>query len=209
MKVRSRARLALAAAGAAATIAIAAASSLADTPGDASRYPYDPVCSWGRIANGKGMLVRCLTQQEAERLLSRADAGAPPPPTPSASAADAGRAAPAAKPEDEDIDVRVGPVVVEEGTLPKAEKKLGVPKDKYAACVKEHGGLAGTSGEVQVRFLVRSRGRAEGVSVAKRQGVSPNAAHCVAAVVDRRYVGVPEAPLVGAKVIVKFSRHKP
>ena len=34
----------------------------------ARRYPYDPVCSWGRIADGHGVLVRCLTEGEATQL---------------------------------------------------------------------------------------------------------------------------------------------
>src|SRR6188768_2226516 len=29
------------------------------------RYPYDPACLWGRLANGKGTVVRCLTEKEA------------------------------------------------------------------------------------------------------------------------------------------------
>ena len=56
-----------------------------------------------------------------------------------------------------------------------------------------------------MRFLVRARGRAEGVSVSKRVGVTPEAARCVAEVVDRRPVGTPDVPMVGATVIIKFT----
>ncbi len=72
--------------------------------------------------------------------------------------------------------------------------------------MNDNGGLKDGRGEVQVRFLVRQRGRAEGVSVAKRTGVSAEAARCVSEVVDRRYVGVPEAPIVGATVLIKFAK---
>ena len=72
--------------------------------------------------------------------------------------------------------------------------------------MNDNGGLREKEGEVQVRFLLRQRGRAEGVSVAKRVGVSAEAARCVSEVVDRRYVGVPEAPIVGATVVIKFAK---
>jgi hypothetical protein len=57
--------------------------------------------------------------------------------------------------------------------------------------------------------LVRERGRAEGVSVAKSKGMSAEAARCIADVVDRRYVGYPAAPIVGATLpIVITARSK-
>jgi hypothetical protein len=59
---------------------------------------------------------------------------------------------------------------------------------------------------VSVRFLVRGKGVAEGVSVAKRTNMSKEAAQCVAEVVDRRRVGTPESPMVGATVLVKFVK---
>jgi hypothetical protein len=102
------------------------------------------------------------------------------------------------------LDVTVGPVVADQGEL--SVGKLSQPKARYAKCVADHGGLKDRSGTVDVRFLVRSKGIAEGVSVQKRVNVSPEAARCVAEVVDRRRVGVPDAPLVGATVTIKFER---
>ena len=32
------------------------------------RYPYDPACAWGRVGNGKGMVVRCISEEEAKSL---------------------------------------------------------------------------------------------------------------------------------------------
>ncbi len=195
------------------------------------RYPYDPACPWGRIGNGKGLIVRCLSEAEAQGLragtlavaagapISSASApvagatGAAVSPAPTASAAaitpppaddapetDAG--APAAN--DEKLDVTIGPVTADSGTL--GIGKLGAARDKYLKCISDNGGLKEKEGEVQVRFLLRQRGRAEGVSVAKRTGVSAEAARCVSEVVDRRYVGVPEAPIVGATVVIKFAK---
>jgi len=150
-----------------------------------ARYPFDPVCPWGRLANGKGLFVRCVTEAEAATLASAS-------PTPAASAGSGTR-----------LDVSVGPVLADQGKLPVAEKKLAVPKDRYAECITKNGGLQGNQGEVHVRFMVAARGRAEGVSVAKRSGMSETAARCIAEVIDRRPVGTPEVEMMGATVVVK------
>jgi hypothetical protein len=194
------------------------------------RYPYDPACAWGRVGNGKGMVVRCMSEDEAKALRAAAPApvaAAKPAPAPAAPGVSSGKPAPdatpapgstapetaadaAAEPEptpsDESaaLEVTVGPVAAEEGTL--GVGKLGAPKDKYLACVQKNGGLSAKTGEVSVKFLVRAKGVAEGVSVAKRTNMSKEAAQCVAEVVDRRRVGTPESPMVGATVLVKFSK---
>jgi len=190
------------------------------------RYPYDPACPWGRIGNGKGLILRCLTEVEAQGLRSGSlapasalpAASAPassaaslvPPansaaPVPAASEevaeADAGAAPP---PSTDKLEITVGPVTADTGTL--GIGKLGAARDRYMKCVNDNGGLKDATGEVQVRFMLRQRGRAEGVSVAKRSGVSAEAARCVSEVVDRRYVGVPEEPIVGATVSIKFVK---
>lgn len=187
------------------------------------RYPYDPACPWGRIGNGKGLIVRCLSEAEAQALRAGTVAALPAtsaapsastsanaapssaPPSPSAPAEDIAEAdAGAASPNDEKLDVTVGPVSADTGEL--GIGKLGAPKDKYVKCVNDNGGLKEAGGEVQVRFLLRAKGRAEGVSVAKRIGVTTEAARCVSEVVDRRFVGVPDAPIVGATVTIKFAK---
>jgi len=198
------------------------------------RYPYDPACAWGRVGNGKGMVVRCISEDEAKqlRLVTPAPPGAAKPGpsvgttkpvSDTTTAAAPGAAAtvvaqesasePASPSETEPapdanpdaaLEVTVGPVTAEEGSL--GVGKLGQPKDKYAACVQKNGGLSGKTGEVAVRFLVRGKGIAEGVSVSKRTNLSKEAAQCVAEVVDRRRVGTPESPMVGATVLVKFTK---
>lgn len=179
------------------------------------RYPFDPACPWGRLANGKGTVVRCLSEKEGATLAAApaslpsvaAPAAAPAATAPAAS----GSATPAASvvspgvaPVAGRFEIAVGPVTADKGELPVG--KLGVPKDRYAKCVEDNGGLKADTGEVHVRFLVRSKGIAEGVSVQKRFNVGPEAARCIAEVVDRRHVGVPEEPLVGATVVVKIAR---
>jgi len=193
------------------------------------RYPYDPACPWGRIGNGKGLIVRCLTEAEAQALRAgalpapatsappAASSGAPALVAPASSVTavttapaeeapepDAGTAAPVPAPSNEKLEITVGPVTADSGTL--GVGKLGAARDKYMKCVNDNGGLKDASGEVHVRFMLRQKGRAEGVSVAKRSGVSAEAARCVSEVVDRRYVGVPAEPMVGATVVIKFSK---
>jgi hypothetical protein len=191
------------------------------------RYPYDPACAWGRVGNGKGMVVRCISEEEAKALRASsapvaAKPAAPQSPSsvsPSKAPAEAPvapsstepAAAPAPEPEpapssdaEAALEVVIGPVAADEGSL--GIGKLGMPKDKYAACVQKNGGLSAKTGEVSVRFLVRSKGVAEGVSVAKRVNLGKEAAQCVADVIDRRRVGTPEAPMVGATVVVKFTK---
>ena len=190
------------------------------------RYPYDPACPWGRVGNGKGLIVRCLTESEAQGLRSgtlttpsalpvaSASASSAPTVVPPANSAalgpvaaeevaevDAGAAPPAST---DKLEITVGPVTADTGTL--GIGKLGAARDRYMKCVNDNGGLKEATGEVQVRFMLRQRGRAEGVSVAKRSGVSAEAARCVSEVVDRRYVGVPEEPIVGATVSIKFVK---
>jgi hypothetical protein len=192
------------------------------------RYPYDPACAWGRVGNGKGMVVRCISEDEAKAMRTAAPAPvAAAKPAPATPGVTSGKPAPDATPapgstapesapdaatepepapsdESAALEVTVGPVAADEGTL--GVGKLGAPKDKYSACVQKNGGLSGKTGEVSVRFLVRAKGVAEGVSVAKRTNMSKEAAQCVAEVVDRRRVGTPESPMVGATVLVKFVK---
>jgi hypothetical protein len=176
------------------------------------RYPFDPACPWGRVANGKGTVVRCLSEKEGTTLAAATPAAPPAlPAAPPGAAPATGSAAPAtsaastpAAPIDGRFEIAVGPVTADKGELPIG--KLGAPKDRYAKCVEDNGGLKAESGEVHVRFLVRNKGIAEGVSVQKRFNVGPEAARCIAEVVDRRHVGVPDEPLVGATVVVKITR---
>jgi hypothetical protein len=175
----------------------------ADRTAEASRYPYDPVCSWGRLADGRGMLVRCLSEHEMRSLGSAAVPAASSRPEPVGSAASEPAAAAGNRLP---VEVDIGPVSVESGKLPEALKKLRAAKDRFKSCVNYPGALTQPNAEVRIRFLVRERGRAEGVTVVSRQGVSTKAAKCLADVVDRRNVGIPDAPMVGATAVLRFTR---
>ncbi|MBK7579717.1 MAG: hypothetical protein IPI67_05850 [Myxococcales bacterium] len=185
---------------------------------ETSRYPYDPACPWGRLSNGRGMLVRCITRDEATSLPA---AGTAKPQKPSASASAAPSAppsasvAPSAAPSEEPpVDpqkafaLRSIVVTPDEGALPTAEKKLMLGRDKMLECLGKHGGLDKPEAEAQVRFLVSARGRAEGVSVKKYVGMSAAAADCIAHVVDRRLVGTPAAQMMGATAAIRVVKQK-
>jgi hypothetical protein len=229
----------------------------------APRYPFDPLCPWGRLADGHGMILRCLQAEEANALAAHAAAASvpsagepsPPPnpgvangvapsvalpgaPAPSAAAPSAppsnvapevppsepSRIAPpppkpaAAPPSDNSAPrvkapspargvnaSQIGPLAVDTGDLPTALSELRKPKQRYADCVSQNGGLLAPSARVQIRFLVRELGRAEGVSVKEHKGISLLAAKCIAGVIDRRNVGYPEAPIVGATLTIDLE----
>lgn len=103
------------------------------------------------------------------------------------------------------IDAKLGPIAVDTGTLPEAVPKLNTANKRFVQCVQDNGGLSQRPAKLELRFLVRERGRAEGVSVQKRTGLSESAGRCIADVVDRRYVGYPAAPIVGATLTIEFS----
>jgi hypothetical protein len=208
----------------------AAQTSSPAAEGHSVRYPFDPVCPWGRLSDGHGLLLRCLERTEAQSLVAAAPGASPAPAAiaPAQTSGVAGSAAlspaegtaqalsgrnpalPASPPPRSakvyrKVSVKeVGKAEADTGELPEAQPQLRKVADRYAQCVGNNGGLEGVQGKVTVRFLVRERGRAEGVSVKERQGVSLAAAKCVAEVVDRRYVGYPAAPIVGATLSIEF-----
>jgi hypothetical protein len=158
------------------------------------------------------MLIRCLEPSEASVLLQ----SVAHPPSGEAGSSEAGRseaessgskqqASESTKSKQRIAVSNVGPAQADTGELPLAAKKLGVPKDRYVECIRKNGGLTADTARVVVRFLVRERGRAEGVTVKSKQGMSTEAAACIADVVDRRYVGYPAAPIVGATLPIELS----
>ncbi len=168
----------------------------------ASRYPFDPVCPWGRLSNGKGMIHRCITEDEARAL---AEGSAPD--RDEDIAPEAPVEAPPKAPLPKGFDLSVGPISADQGEITLG--RLNLPIDKYRQCLDDHGGLKKSSGEVVVKFLVRAeRVRAEGASVESYDGVSAKAAECIAAVVDRRKVGTPSVPMTGAKLTFSLREKK-
>ncbi len=181
------------------------AAGLADAEAE-SRYPYDPACPWGRLANGKGMLHRCLSQAEAKSLFESGTGSAKPTGPASPSEREPAEQEPKESSSSlADFELSVGPIEAEEGSL--GVGALGKPIDRYKQCVQQHGGLQKPRAKVVVRFLVRAeRGRAEGTEVDSFEGLSKSAARCIADVVDRRRVGTPEVPLTGARLTFQINQ---
>ena len=180
---------------------------LASGDSKTNRYPYDPACPWGRVADGRGMLERCLSEAESKAILAGAlKQKAAPAKQPSEA-----EAAAEEKPDKPvPLTVELGPLKADEGTLKEATavKSLSKANTRYVKCVNDHGGLAkkATSAEVKMRFLVRGRGRAEGTEVSTFKGMTEKAAKCIADVVDRRFVGHPSAPVTGATFVITVKK---
>lgn len=197
--------LSRAALAAACAFCLLPAASSAD-PETEARYPFDPACPWGRIANGKGMLHRCLSQAEAEQIFS-ADRNAPKGSLPESKVpAPGGDASPP--------QVSTGPVSVQLVQIHASEGeisfgKLGKPMDRYRECIEENGGLTLDKGALTLSFLVRAElVRAEGVEVKRFAGISKKAARCIADVVDRRQTGTPSVAMTGVELSFEITRAK-
>lgn len=198
----------------------------ADTDAEA-RYPFDPACPWGRVANGQGMLKRCLSEAEAKRVFDGLEKAPKEPVACSPVVATTGatttgepspisspRAAPAeAVPSDgkattaRPFSVKLAQIQAEEGEIGLG--KLTKPMDRYRKCVEDGGGLTTPKASVTLSFLVRAEmGRAEGVEVKRVSGVSKAIAQCLADVVDRRATGTPTSAMTGVTLTIEIAETK-
>jgi hypothetical protein len=167
----------------------------AGAPGDAG-----PRCPHGELVDPHRGFVRCLLADERDA------GGLPPPPQvdsepPKAEPPkDVARAAPPA--------VEIGAPKFENGQVTKVEKSLGKAAGDIAKCVADHGGLTADTGNLKVQFLVRARGRAEGVEVLSSTGVSREAATCVRQLLKNKAIGAPSADPVGVTVTISLKATK-
>ena len=157
-------------------------------------------CPNGALEDPHRGFVRCLGPGEA------AAGWLPPPPQPPP-ADDAG-ADPGLADAAVDGAVPTGPPplvewtapVYENGEVPRLEKALKSAANDVGRCVADHGGLAGGAGTVKVQFLVRARGRAEGVEVVSAKGVGSEASSCIRRALKNKAIGSPTADPVGVTV---------
>jgi hypothetical protein len=87
------------------------------------------------------------------------------------------------------------------GDVPKIASILRRTSKDVAQCVASHGGLGASAGKLRVQFLVRARGKAEGVEVLERKSVSKDAGRCVQKLLKNKWVGMPSQDPTG----VQFS----
>jgi hypothetical protein len=167
--------------------------------GSSDAEHLDPLCGWGRLSNGHGALVRCLTATEAVALST---AGGTPlklaaPPSPDGDSTSNDHLP---------ISASADAVIFEGERLLEAKSRLAVFNSTYARCVLLHGGLIRGVGEVRIRFRVRARGDTSDASVSRRRVVTTEAARCVADEVNRRAVGVPSTGGTVGTLVLRFSR---
>jgi hypothetical protein len=177
-------------------------------PDDAGAPSADggPRCPYGELTDPHRGFVRCLLPEERDAgWLPPPPQGDPQPPAepPKAEAPkDAPR--PAATPL-----VEIGAPKFENGQVTKVEKSLGKASADIAKCIADHGGLTGEGGgSMKIQFLVRSRGRAEGVEVLSAKNVSGEAASCVRVLLKNKAIGAPSADPVGVTVVITFKPPK-
>ncbi|HMI86564.1 MAG TPA: hypothetical protein VK550_20865 [Polyangiaceae bacterium] len=101
-----------------------------------------------------------------------------------------------------------GPVF-DGGDVPRAAAALERMKGAFTRCASVENALTKAEASIDLRFLVRAPGRAEGVDVDKARGVSADVVRCMTAVLARSYVGAPSDDPVGVAVTVRVKRPEP
>ncbi|HEY4121592.1 MAG TPA: hypothetical protein VGM56_27190 [Byssovorax sp.] len=187
------------------------ADALAKQSNDAgARDAPPPRCPYGALEDPHRGFVRCLLPEERDAGWLPPAPQAPPTSAPSAVASneqDAG-----APPSDSARDragppplVEIGSPAFENGQVPRVEKALTKASDAIGRCVGDHGGLTAPTGSMKVQFLVRARGRAEGVEVMSAKGVTAEAKQCVRLLLKNRAIGAPSADPVGVTVTLTLK----
>ncbi len=97
------------------------------------------------------------------------------------------------------------------GQVELVTEMLAKTRGKVARCVADHGGLKAKNGAIKVQFLVRVRGRAEGVEILSVKGVDKTAGRCVGKLLKNRWIGTPSDDPVGVTFSYDLSqaRSKP
>jgi len=168
---------------------------------DAGAAPADdggPRCPYGELTDPHRGFVRCLLPDER-------DAGWLPPPPQGDPPAEAPRAEPPKDRPTAPPTVEIGAPRFDNGQVTKVDKSLGKHAADLARCVADHGGVSGDAGSMKIQFLVRSRGRAEGVEVLASKGVSAEASACVRVLLKNKAIGAPSADPVGVTVVIGFK----
>lgn len=92
------------------------------------------------------------------------------------------------------------------GDVPLVMKSLGETLGDVRSCIADNGGLRAKSGFIKLQFLVRDRGRAEGVEVLDAAGVDETASRCVRLLLKNKWVGSPSDDPVGVVFRYQLAR---
>jgi hypothetical protein len=98
-----------------------------------------------------------------------------------------------------------GPVF-DGGDVPRAAAALERMRANFAKCVPNDAALTKNEATIDLRFLVRAPGRAEGVDVEKARGVSGDVVKCMTSLLARSYIGAPSDDPVGVGVTVRVRK---
>jgi len=206
----------------------ARAASPAPSARPAGSSSSDALCYYGRQIDGHTGRVRCLSPEELDPPLhvhpdTRALAEqlgmlhGPEPESPDASVSsqsDAGT-------EEEEGDggeegtasgaykARVVSLSFENGVAGRAHGSLKRVQGKMAECVDKEGGLKTQSARLKVLFLVRARGRAEGLIVASARNIPPKVVRCITKVIEAQPVGAPSNDPVGVTALIELKERTP
>jgi hypothetical protein len=177
-----------------------------------------PGCIYGQVIDGHSGTIRCLSPEE---VTPPGPYDSPPSPAGDAgadAAHDAADAAYDAARREGGIDAQVpiplrsGSVSVsiegltfESGDVPRAPAALDRIKKDFAKCGGESVTLKNEA-TIELRFLVRAPGRAEGVDVIQSHGMSSDIVRCVASSLAGRPVGAPTSDPVGVSLTVRFKQ---
>jgi hypothetical protein len=101
-----------------------------------------------------------------------------------------------------------GPVF-DGGDVPRAAAALDRMKPSFTRCASTENALTKNEASIDLRFLVRAPGRAEGVDVDKARGLSGDVVRCMTSVLARSYVGAPSDDPVGVAITVRVKRPEP
>jgi hypothetical protein len=154
--------------------------------GDATPSSFDPASPSGRHELGATLPVAALAANGGRRAAEAAVVSAAPP--------------------TRSVVVMLEGPVFDGGDVPRAAAALERMKGAFARCATIENALTKNEASIDLRFLVRAPGRAEGVDVAKAHGVSADVVRCMTSVLARSYVGAPSDEPVGVAVTVRVRR---
>jgi hypothetical protein len=108
------------------------------------------------------------------------------------------------------ISVSLEGLAFENGEVPRAPAALERFKKDFVRCgsaaASNDPGSLRSDAVVEVRFIVRAPGRAEGVDVVQSRGVSADIVRCVTTAVANRPIGAPSSDPVGVQVSIRFRK---
>jgi len=106
------------------------------------------------------------------------------------------------------VQIEVGEPKFTSGDVANAKASLEKLTKKFKTCIDDNGGLTAPSGELELSFLVRAAGQAEGADVGKVKGIGDAARKCVRDALKKKAIGTPTDDPIGVTVVLKLTAKK-